>query len=210
MKCECLWRWSLVGSLVLLGSAILSHSIVPANATLVQSAPDSEPVAVVDLERLIDMLDEREKREQDLQALGDQLEKRVNEIRDRLRQKMDERETASESRRGALFEEIVRLQTSLEAEQEYATRIAGELLTRLKRDLYRKVLASVKQYAESAGYALVISDDSAADLPDEGGLQALEMTMMNRKVLHARPSVDITAAVANRMNTDYAASAGNR
>lgn len=210
MKYEFLWRWSLVGSLVLLGCAILSHSIVPANATLAQTAPDSEPVAVVDLERLIDSLDERKTREQDLQALGDRLEKRVNDLRENLNQKLDERETASESRRGALFEEIVRLQTTLEAEQEYATRIAGELLTRLKRELYRKVLASVKQYAESAGYALVISDDSAADLPDDGGLQGLEMTMMNRKVLYARPSVDITDEVAQRMNVDYGQSDGNR
>jgi len=208
MRNETLWRWSLVGALVLLGGAVLMHSTTPAHATLSQT--QAKPVAVVDLERLIDLLDEREKREADLQALGRRLEESVNTLRTRLQEKLDERQVASESRRAALFEEIVRLQTSLQAEEEYATRIAGELLTRLKVDLYSKVLRSVKSYAESAGYDLVISDDSAGELPRSGGLQALEVTMMSRKVLFARGTVDITDAVANRMNADYAASAGNR
>jgi Skp family chaperone for outer membrane proteins len=208
MRNETLWRWSLVGALVLLGGAILTQSIAPANATLYQS--QAKPVAVVDLEKLIDMLDEREKREGDLQALGSRLEQSVNSLQTRLEEKMDEREVASESRRAALFEEIVRLQTNLQAEEEYATRIAGELLTRLKIDLYDKVLRSVKSYAESAGYDLVISDDSAGELPRNSGLQSLEVAMMSRKVLFSRDTVDITEAVANRMNADYSASAGNR
>jgi len=208
MRNDTLWRWSLVAALVLLGGAVLSHSIAPANATLYQSG--SKPVAVVDLEKLIDMLNEREKRQADLEDMGNRLEERVNSLRTRLQEKLEERETASDSRRGALFEEIVRLQTNLQAEEEYATRIAGELLTRLKVDLYTKVLRSVKQYAESAGYDLVISDDSSGVLPSNSGLQALEVAMMTRKVLFARESVDITEAVANRMNTDYAASPGNR
>lgn len=208
MRNETLWRWSLVAALVLLGGAVLSHSIAPANATLHQSA--SKPVAVVDLERLIDLLDERSKRQADLEDMGNRLEQRVNGLREQLQAKLDERETASQSRRGALFEEIVRLQTSLQAEEEYATRIAGELLTRLKLDLYGKVLTSVKQYAESAGYDLVLSDDSAGELPSNSGLQALEVAMMSRKVLFARQTVDITEDVANRMNADYAAGAGSR
>ncbi len=207
MRNETLWRWSLVGALVLLGGAVLSHSISPANATLYQS--QAKPVAVVDLERLIDMLDERAKRQADLETMGNRLEERVNALRTQLQAKLDERETASQSRRGALFEEIVRLQTNLQAEEEYATRIAGELLTRLKLDLYEKVLVSVKEYAESAGYDLVLSDDSSGVLPRNSGLQALEVAMMSRKVLFARPTVDITADVANRMNTNYAAG-GNR
>ena len=208
MRNETLWRWSLIAALVLLGGAVLSHSITPANATLYQSS--SKPVAVVDLEKLIDMLAEREKRQADLEDMGNRLEERVNSLRTRLQEKLDERETASQSRRGALFEEIVRLQTNLQAEEEYATRIAGELLTRLKLELYGKVLRSVKEYADSAGYDLVISDDSAATLPTNAGLQAVEVAMMTRKVLFARESVDITEAVANRMNTNYANSAGNR
>lgn len=203
MRNETLWRWSLVGALVLLGGAVLSHSISPANATLHQA--QAKPVAVVDLERLIDMLDERAKRQADLETMGNRLEERVNALRTQLQAKLDERETASQSRRGALFEEIVRLQTNLQAEEEYATRIAGELLTRLKLDLYDKVLVSVKEYAESAGYDLVMSDDSSGALPRNSGLQALELAMMTRKVLYARPTVDITVDVANRMNTNYAA-----
>lgn len=211
MKSEQIWRWALVGSLGLIGAGLLNHATGNANANLAQSQPAAQPVAVVSLERLIDMLDERAKREQELQRFGEQLEGQVNRIREQLRAKLDERETASASRRGALFEEIVRLRANLEAEQQYASQIAGELLTRLKRDLYSKVLSEVSAYAASAGYSLVISNDSGSDLPPpEAGLQALEISMTGRTVLYARNTVDITEAVANRMNANYAQSGGSR
>lgn len=211
MKGEKLWRWSLVGSLVLLGGAVLSVGTATVNASFAQIAPAPEPVAVVDLQRLIDLLDERTQREQELQAFGTELDNRVRAIRDQLQGKADELQTAGDSRARQLFEEIVRLRVNLEAEQQYSQTIANERLTRLKRDLYQKVLSAVKDYAESSGYGLVISDDSGASLPPVGeGLQSLESSMVNRKVLFARPSVDITQAVANRMNADYASSGGNR
>lgn len=210
MKCETLWRWSLVGSLVFVGGALLSMSTAPVNANLAQVAPAAEPVAVVDLQRLIDSLSERTQGQRELDELGTRLEKGVNDLRAQLRAKADELETASDARARQLFEEIVRLQADLDAEQQYAQRIAAERLTRMKRELYRKVLAAVEDYATTAGYSLVISDDSAAPLPREGGLQALESAMISRTVLYGRDTVDITDAVANRMNADFASSGGNR
>lgn len=211
MKGEQLWRWSLVGSLALLGGAVLSVGTAAVNANSGMFAPVAEPVAVVDLQALIDLLDERAQREQDLQAFGAELENKVNVIRKQLQSKADEIQTASNARAGQLFEEIVRLRANLAAEEQYVTTIANERLTRLKRDLYQKVLTAVKEYADSAGYSLVISNDAAASLPPVGeGLGALESTMVSRKVLYARNTIDITQAVANRMNADYKSSAGNR
>jgi Skp family chaperone for outer membrane proteins len=203
MKGENIWRWALVGSLTLIGGGLLAHTTASATANTAIMQPASQPVAVVNLELLIDMLDERAAREQELQEFGNRLERGVNDIRARLRERASELDTASDSRARELYEEILRLRVNLEAEQQFATQVAGDRLTRLKRDLYRKVLREVAEYAASAGYALVISDDSSAGLPDDGGLQALELTMMNRKVLYSRDTVDITNAVANRMNTNY-------
>lgn len=211
MKGEQLWRWSLVGSLALLGGAILSVGTAAVNANSAMFAPMAEPVAVVDLQALIDLLDERAQREQDLQAFGTELDNKVKAIREQLQSKADEIQTASNARAGKLFEEIVRLRANLAAEEQYATTIANERLTRLKRDLYQKVLTAVHEYADSAGYSLVISNDAASSLPPVGeGLGALESSMVNRKVLYARNTVDITQAVANRMNADYKSGAGNR
>lgn len=210
MKGENIWRWALVGSLTLIGGGLLAHATASATANTALMQPASQPVAVVNLEQLIDMLDERAARERELQEFGGRLERGVNDIRTRLRERASELETASDSRARELYEEILRLRVNLEAEQQFATQVAGDRLTRLKRDLYRKVLREVADYAASAGYALVISDDSAADLPDEGGLQALELTMMNRKVLYSRDTVDITHAVANRMNTNYSNATSGR
>lgn len=212
MKGEQLWRWSLVGSLALLGGAVLSVGTAAVNAnSAAMFAPAAEPVAVVDLQTLIDLLDERAQREQELQAFGTELDNRVRAIRDQLQAKADELKSVSNSRAGQLFEEIVRLRANLAAEEQYATTIANERLTRLKRDLYQKVLTAVEQYAEQAGYSLVISNDAGASLPQVGeGLGALESSMVSRKVLYARNTIDITQAVANRMNTDYKSSTGNR
>jgi Skp family chaperone for outer membrane proteins len=195
---------------VLVGGAVLSLSTAPVNANLAQFAPSAEPVAVVDLQLLIESLDERTQGQKELDELGTRLEKGVNDIRTELRARADELETASDARARQLFEEIVRLQARLQAEEQYAQRIAAERLTRLKRDLYRKVLAAVENYSTTAGYSLVISDDSAAPLPNDGGLQALEASMISRTVLYARETVDITEAVANRMNTDFKNAGGNR
>jgi Skp family chaperone for outer membrane proteins len=211
MKGEQLWRWSLVGSLALLGGAVLSVGTAAVNATSAMFAPVAEPVAVVNLETLINLLDERAQREQELQAFGTELDNKVKAIRDQLRSKAEELETVGDARRSQLFEEIVRLRANLTAEEQYATTIANERLTRLKRDLYQKVLTAVEQYAEQAGYSLIISNDAGAPFPPlSEGLGALESSMVNRKVLYARDTVDITQAVANRMNTDYKSSTGNR
>ena len=196
---------------MLVASAVLSLSTAPVNASFARFAPEAEPVATVDLQRLINSLSELAQRQQELDAFGAELEQNVNDIREQMRAKAEEIEMASDARAPVLLQEFFRLEANLAAEQQFAQRVAAERLTRLKRELYAKVLVAIEDYAESAGYALVISDDSGAPLPTSGGLQALEASMISRTVLHVRDTVDITEAVANRMNADFdfASNGGN-
>jgi Skp family chaperone for outer membrane proteins len=170
-------------------------------------------VALVDLQRLTNALDELADRNKTLESIRtdykgqiDGLENDVKAIEEQLRTTIPDSDrklklqktTELVEKRNLLDFRNKRLKALLEVEN-------AEVI----RDLYIKIGNAVGEFAVNNGYDLVLLDDRTIPIPANPGMEEMNNIILNRRVLHANPAIDITDRLITVMNNDYK-SGGNK
>ncbi len=178
-----------------------------ANNAEMRAAPTS--VAIVDLVRLFQSLDEMRERNDEVgreaQRLREDLETRQRQIQSRM-EDLESMNLSGPERDDRILDLRMR-EGELGAREQGYTALIERMEMRIILDMYPKVQATIREISGEQGYDLVLLDDRSRQVPPIGrGAQAISDTLLKEKrILYANDAIDITQAVATRMNNNFAA-----
>lgn len=199
---------STFAALAVVGAVIASAAVLtsrPAAAETMLLAPQAQPVAIIDINKVLNKLDEKEAREKELQGyfktLGDSLEatkKDLDTTRDSL-QILPQNTPDFDAAR----EKVVRLTAKLRLDQEMSQALADERRMRMQLSLFNKIRSATQRLSKKEGYALVFSDDSNVEIPATATAEQIQAGVISRRLIYADAAVDISEQVATMMNNEY-------
>lgn len=202
-------------SIPILIAAALAVGAASWRAGAQQGAATAERVATVNLTRLVDLIDERQTREDELKAFIEEQNRAIQEKGEMLELAQADLvalpEGSSARRRKA--EEVAQLRIELEVKGRFAEQLIDRRRAEVFADLFEKMRNAAAEVARQQGYGLVLNNDAGGDIPHDSESQ-IRAVMAGRRILYAADGSDITDAVARLMNNDWnsgrAANAGGR
>ena len=171
-------------------------------------------VAVVDIGRVLGLLEERSDRLQELEDFGRRLEEDVQAVEEQFASATSDLEVLP---RGTpqwddKQTEAIRLEMRLQGEKEFAKFRMNERKQRMKLELFNKIVSAAGIYAQREGYDVVLNDDRDMTIQEAQVGQmtdaAFEAFVQSRRVIFASEGVDITEEVAQLMNNQFKAQVG--
>lgn len=170
------------------------------------SQASATAVAIVDLERVMNGLNEKKKREDDMRALIGQRQATLDDLKKQLDGLTKQLELTPKEDR-AKMREIKQKQIEIAAtaearKQALQTLIAletGEIL----REIYLKINASITKVATKDGWDLVLLDNRSIEIPEALTDREINFIIQSRTVLHAANSVDISDDIITMMNAEF-------
>lgn len=164
-------------------------------------------VAVVSIPKVLADLREREDKEADLRILSERRESVVNALGEKAQAAAQEFEVLPPGTDDwkAKREEAMRLEATFRLETEIAQRTLGEHQKFMQLELFNKIIAAIKAFAEREGYDLVLTNDSGVSIPPNLPDQQFLSAVTGRRVAYASEAIDITDEVAQAMNNEYKA-----
>lgn len=171
--------------------------------------PAPAVIGLVDMEALMKGLTEVKARNADLQSINDKRQKELDAFAEKLKKikaDLDSLKDGTKERRDKFAE-------GLEAEAQYKGK--GQILGRLSEldegetvsGIYTKALATIAKVAAKDGYSMVLLDDRKLELPKFASGKEMSSAILNKRILFAAPSLDITDRIILEMNNEYAAPA---
>lgn len=161
-------------------------------------------IASVDLTRLVDMLEEREAREQELKSFIEMENQKIQEKGDLLQLAQDDMVAIPEGNpaRRRKAEEVARLRIDLEVQGRFSEQLIDRRRAEVFASLFEKIEEGVEVIALQQGIDLVISDDAGGPIPRDTESQ-IRGVMSARRVLFTSQAIDITDAVARMLNNQW-------
>jgi Skp family chaperone for outer membrane proteins len=194
---------------VLFLAAGWQHVARAANAVSTLLAPPV--VAIVDLERVTNQLQEmkdpnaaREERFKSLQAQVKSAQERAKELGDKLKA-----QAPDDPLRRVIYVEAFEAEALAEAKANALQKVldveAGDAIS----GVYAKVCATIAAIARDDKIDLVLVDDRGIKLPTNVGQKTIQAVITTKRILFANPALDITSQVISRMDNDYNAGKKN-
>jgi Skp family chaperone for outer membrane proteins len=192
-------------AVVLLGALCL-HTLSVEGSRPLRVAADPTPVAVVDVSRVIDEIDERSDWDIRIEALRGSIQREAATRREAMDKRLKESEqSATPEERQRIRDEVALMQLRLEQWGALKTAELDREESLKWRSIYRNLRRESQRVAEAAGYEMVMVDDSVGDVQTVPQSkvplqqQVLEQ-ITNRRILFAANTIDITDQVIVRMN----------
>ena len=189
------------------GLAGLAVSAAYSNAARFAAPPTS--VAVVDMQKAINGLDELKARNDANQKKADARVAELTKIRDEIKKQGEDLEKSAQmapagnsdiiNKRAELMVRAQTLDAQANAYKQLTRLDAGDVL----RDMHGKVLAGIDAIAKRENIDIVIADDRALELPNPGTDEDVGHAINARRLLYATPTVDLTQRVLTQVNNDY-------
>ena len=192
---------ALVASLVVLLHTMSVNASRPAAVKA-----DPTPVAVVNVARVLEQIDEKSEWEIKIEALKGSIQQEGIGRQQAMERRLAESEAASSpEERQVIRDEVALMQLRLE---QWANMKAIEVdreQSLMWRSIYRNLRREAERVAEAEGFALVLVDDSAGEIRTQSGTQVPLQTQVlqqitNRRILFASNTTDISDQVIVRMN----------
>jgi len=191
---------------ILLAAGLISLSTIV--AVTAQSARRARPtsVAVMDVEKVFNALDERTRIEADLKTRGERLQQEERERAEEIRKIQQDLEilvpgtSNYENKEGQLTQKAMELQVWRQFQN---ARLGRERAIQIE-NLYRKMTDSLARVAKDNGYDVVIFKEKGVDFPKDKPEQLLTVIQL-RKVLWAADDLDISDQVITVMNNEFKA-----
>jgi Skp family chaperone for outer membrane proteins len=177
------------------------------------AAPIQPRVAVVNLE-LMNNLTEFADRGKEVQSHLDTYQKEIQDMADRIKAIDNELEVTIPKtdlkRRGEKAGERLKLAEQLQTSRKIYQQIINLEQGDVVRELYGKLVVTVKALAEKEGYDLVLLDDSGLRIPERATAEEFGGLLRQRAVLYRADALDISDHILTRMNNEYATKGGSR
>jgi Skp family chaperone for outer membrane proteins len=162
-------------------------------------------VGVADITRIFDSYVERQRHEGEIKAAGEDLRDREELLRAdiiALDERMSQLSLGSPERE-ALRKELGAKQQERQRFAADARRELDAMIRRSTATLYEDITRAIDAYAEAQGLDLVLKQQSFDD--DQPTAESQALAIGRRTVLYARPGLDITAPIVEKLNREAAA-----
>lgn len=193
--------------MLILAAAVAWH----AGANTAVQRPPAQPTAVatIDIVEIFERLNERTHLEAQLETRRKAREAQLAEVKARVDSIQNNIETVhprgSDASKEAI-REFMEQRAVLEARAAALTQIMSIDRGNIRRQLFEKVIVSVKKIAERDNIDIVILDDSGFSLPDNNVTDNdIYRAIVTKSVLYAHPTVDLTDRVITLMNNEFTA-----
>ena len=191
---------------IAVAGALWWNATPAANANRAAMAP-SCCVGALDLNRVLEVLDERKALEAELQTFISAKENEIKDLQTKAQQAQDDLKILPEKSKDwfAKRDEVATLAAQFRTAQEVARAVVEEKRKRMHLDLFNKIRDAAKRYAQREGFMIVIADDSAVEIPDQAPERDVQGAMVSRRLMYADASSDISQGVGQMMNNEYKA-----
>lgn len=188
------------------GLMVGQRDAIGASSGVASSRASATAVAIVDLERVMLGLKEKEKREGEMkdriaafQTTMDDLKKQLDGLTKQL--EMTPKENVAQVReiKQKQIEVAAQAEARKQALQTLISLETGEIL----RSMYMKINGAVDRIAEKDGWDMVLLDNRSIKIPETVTDREINFIIQSRTVLHAANSVDITDDVITLMNNEF-------
>lgn len=174
-------------------------------ATAARAQEAASKVLIMDARRIIEESDEGKDFVQKLRQQMAEKEKEINEQRQKLQEKLKVILQAKLSDRNQVwyekFREAARQEVNLKAEQMLFKQEVGDKLGRYITQIIRGAQQEARAIMRERGADIVIASKMGAITIESD--QEFQQEIISRRVICARPDIDITDEVIKRMNTWY-------
>lgn len=184
-----------------------------------RAAPPQPVIAVVDVSKVFNGLNERAVRIDELNKSGEELNTQLTKEMADLEARLKAEKAAYDilpdgAGKKAKRDELRRLALQFEIEPRLAKTTLDEIEADMMRSLYLKIDAAATTLAKANGYTIVLSSDEAAAVPTQN-ISDITRVMTTKRMLYIDPAHDITADLITFMNNEFgnapaAPAAGNR
>ncbi|MEX0775432.1 MAG: OmpH family outer membrane protein [Phycisphaeraceae bacterium] len=183
-------------------AALLLAGLMTSPALAQKARPTA--IAVVDVQKVFDSLQEKNQVEADLQSRANALKQEETDRRKKLDdlQKDLEMLAPGTTAHTQKQEDLERQAVELQAWQQFQNQKLQRERSLQIEGLYRKILDAIGRVAKEAGYDLVLFKEGAIDFKNANP-QQLAALIQVRKVLWSAPDLDVTDQVTQRMNNEY-------
>jgi Skp family chaperone for outer membrane proteins len=192
-------------AIVLVGALCL-HTLSVEGSRPLRVAAEPTPVAVVDVARVLEQIDERSEWDIRIEALRGSIQREAAKRREAMDKRLKESEQATNPEdRQKIRDEVALMQLRLEQWGALKTAEVDREESLKWRSIYRNLRRESQRVAEAEGYEMVMVDDSVGDVQTMTQSkvplqqQVLEQ-ITNRRILFAANTIDITDQVIVRMN----------
>ncbi len=181
-----------------------------AEAVAVRQPTQPTAVATVNPIKVLEGLEERNAREEQLTREIKTREAQLQQVVDRIKALQADLEMMKRDAPGYLDKraEFVQLNSQLKSSAQIQQQVLSVLRGEILRDMYVKIAAASKTIAERQGYDAVFLDDSVFQLPEEANDRDIERLILSRTFVYRSEAVDISDQVIALMNNDYRAGGG--
>lgn len=187
-------------------AALLFQTLTVNASRPIRVVADPTPVAVVDVGRVFEQIDERSEWDVRIEALKGSIQQEAANRQATMERRLAESEKAATPEdRQKIRDEVALMQLRFE---QWAA-VKGAEVDReesLKwRSIYRNLRREAARVAEAEGYAMVMVDDTVGEITTAPGTQvSLQQQVLeqitNRRLLYATKTVDISDQIVVRMN----------
>jgi Skp family chaperone for outer membrane proteins len=214
-------RTRLASPLALLAAGALAFSAVFTLASA-SAQPGANPpaagaslvIGVIDLEKILDQCKEGQDERARLKANDDATEAELRKLADKLKElgtrldTMPKDDPARSQVVGEYNGRLAEAKTRKETLERETARAYGSTMWRL----YARIDDTVNRYAaENNLDAVFVFDELKAPKdPEKVSPTSVQAISQSRAIIYRSPRLDITTAIVNKMNTEYAATGGSK
>lgn len=175
-----------------------------AGAQSAPSAPTPPTVAMVNLEKVINNLEELATRNAEVTALREELQKGVDAKGAELSKMGDSLKILQPNspEHKKTQQEALRKRVEIEVDGKIAEQLLDQKKAEVHRGLFIKIQDAVNRLAKQRGYALVLSHDGEIDIIEGQEGQVTRQIAM-RRILYADKSLDVSDELLGMMNNEW-------
>ena len=176
-------------------------------------APAPARVAVVDLVKVIERLNERSDWEVQIAALGKKIQEEFASRRKAIEDMAKQMEQAADGERNAIRDRVAFEQLQFEQWEQIKKIEVDRERALMWQSMYRNVRSESQKLADAEGYDIILVNDGVGEIQlqreSKTPLEAqAQEQIVRRRVLYAGKSTDVTDQLVVRMNNARAANAG--
>lgn len=202
------WQLGMLAAVIGLAAGVwrLGERTADAEAYL---AARPTAVAVIDLGAVLQQLEERDEKLQELQNEGETRQVRLNEMLARVEGMQSQLEALQGlPQYESQLEEFIKMQASVRTEQEVSQAVIALREKQFTLSFFNKIRDAAQEYAQQQGYDIVLVNDANRLIPLEVSTEQMQGLIATHRILHADSSIDITDEVAQFMNARHQAGGG--
>lgn len=200
----------------MLAASVLGLSLLGAAALRASPAPTPPPpqpvtVALVDLAKLMNGLDETKAKNEANKAEGQKMQDELDKLSEQIDKLTKDLQPGgaipdgNSDRRNQAMAELYQDKAMLKAKKETYQTLFDVKRGNIINELYGKITVAIGEFAKREGYDLVLLDDRAIELPpmNTATVNELNPVIEKKRILFARDGLDVTDRLITIMNNQY-------